>query len=125
VSIKIASTVSGTGRQGNDCGEHGDHTYEQSKRDFDNVDQFLQRGAFIIFDDSAHGTDWGSHRTAREAAKLSRYEVVIACASCHGTATVRLGESSEAGSTGVDHHVSQQHLKRGLISVLQHRLWWG
>ena len=54
----------------------GDHSYEQSMRDFLNVDSHLERGGFIVFDDSADGTDWGAHQTAREAAALERYEVV-------------------------------------------------
>jgi Methyltransferase domain len=54
----------------------GDHSYEQSMRDFENVDRHLQAGGFIVFDDSADGSDWGSNRTAREAARLGRYEVL-------------------------------------------------
>jgi hypothetical protein len=45
----------------------GDHTYEQSMRDFENVDRFLLPGGFIVLDDSADGSEWGSNRTAREA----------------------------------------------------------
>jgi hypothetical protein len=54
----------------------GAHTYEQSWRDFENVDRFLLPGGFIIFDDSADGSDWGSHRAAREAASRPDYELV-------------------------------------------------
>ena len=54
----------------------GDHSYEQSKRDFENVDRYLVPGGFIVFDDSADWTEWGSHRTAREAASLSNYELI-------------------------------------------------
>jgi hypothetical protein len=54
----------------------GDHTYAQSKKDFDNVDRYLDPGGFIVFDDSADGSGWGSNRTAKEAALLPRYEVV-------------------------------------------------
>ena len=54
----------------------GDHTYEQSWRDFENVDRLLLPGGFIIFDDSADGSDWGSNRTAREAAARPDYELV-------------------------------------------------
>ncbi|MGA8755003.1 MAG: class I SAM-dependent methyltransferase [Stellaceae bacterium] len=54
----------------------GTHTYEQSWRDFVNVDRFLLPGGFIIFDDSADGSDFGSHRTAREAASRPDYELV-------------------------------------------------
>jgi hypothetical protein len=54
----------------------GDHSYAQSRLDFENVDRFLVRGGFIIFDDSADWTEWGSLRTAREAAARSDYELV-------------------------------------------------
>jgi methyltransferase family protein len=54
----------------------GAHTYEQSLRDFQNVDRFLEIGGYVIFDDSADGSAWGSHRTATEAAALPRYRLV-------------------------------------------------
>jgi predicted O-methyltransferase YrrM len=60
----------------------GDHSYEQSHKDFVNVDRYLDVGGFIVFDDSAEGavspqgTPWGSAKTAREAAKLARYQVI-------------------------------------------------
>jgi Methyltransferase domain len=54
----------------------GAHTYEQSMRDFRNVDKFLETGGFIIFDDSSDDSDWESNRTAREAAGDSRYKLV-------------------------------------------------
>jgi Methyltransferase domain len=54
----------------------GDHTYQQSWRDFENVDRFLLPGGFIIFDDSADWCDWESKRSAREAASRPDYELV-------------------------------------------------
>jgi hypothetical protein len=54
----------------------GDHSYAQSRKDFENVDRYLVTGGFVIFDDSADWTDWGSHRTAREAALRSNYRLV-------------------------------------------------
>lgn len=55
----------------------GDHTYEQSMRDFQGVDRHLARGGFIVFDNSADGNDlWGCGRTAREAAALPTYQLV-------------------------------------------------
>lgn len=54
----------------------GDHTYEQSWRDFENVDRFLLPGGFIIFDNSADDCDWESKRSAREAASRPDYELV-------------------------------------------------
>jgi len=54
----------------------GAYTYEQSFRDFQNVDRFLEIGGYVIFDDSADGSAWGSHRAATEAAALPRYSLV-------------------------------------------------
>jgi hypothetical protein len=54
----------------------GEHTYEQSRRDFENVDRVLEVHGFIVFDDSADGSGWGSHRTAAEAASRKDYRLV-------------------------------------------------
>jgi hypothetical protein len=40
------------------------------------VDRYLEIGGFIVFDDSADDSDWGSARTAWEASSLPRYELV-------------------------------------------------
>lgn len=49
----------------------GAHTYEQSIRDFRNIDRHLVSGGFIVFDDSADNSDWGSRLSAQEASKAS------------------------------------------------------
>jgi hypothetical protein len=49
----------------------GAHTYEQSMRDFRNIDRHLVSGGFIVFDDSADNSDWGSRLSAQEASKAS------------------------------------------------------
>ncbi|KJS35644.1 MAG: hypothetical protein VR70_15660 [Rhodospirillaceae bacterium BRH_c57] len=54
----------------------GEHSYEASRRDFENVDAALTVGGYIIFDDSADTTDWGCRQTAQEVAALSRYQVI-------------------------------------------------
>jgi len=54
----------------------GDHTYAQSMRDFENIDSHLEVGGFVIFDDSVDYSDWGSHKTAVEAASRSNYSLV-------------------------------------------------
>jgi Methyltransferase domain len=54
----------------------GSHTYEQSTKDFKNVDRYLEPGGFVVFDDSADYYPSGSTCTAQDAAKLSTYEVV-------------------------------------------------
>jgi Methyltransferase domain len=54
----------------------GDHSYQQSKRDFENVDRYLEVGGFIVFDDSADYSGCGSERTAQEASTWKSYELV-------------------------------------------------
>lgn len=54
----------------------GDHSYEQSKRDFENADRYLEVGGFVVFDDSAPLSPFGCKRTAEEAASLPQYEVI-------------------------------------------------
>ena len=54
----------------------GDHSYEQSWRDFENIDRHLVPGGFIVFDNSADWTDWGSHHAAKKAARLPNYELI-------------------------------------------------
>lgn len=54
----------------------GNHTYEQSKKDFDNVDRYLEIGGFVIFDDSSISSPFGCKQTAEEAANLDRYECI-------------------------------------------------
>jgi len=54
----------------------GDHSYEQSWRDFENIDRHLVPGGFIVFDDSADWTDWGSHYAAKKAAGFPNYELI-------------------------------------------------
>jgi Methyltransferase domain len=54
----------------------GDHSYEQSLRDFQNIDRYLEVGGFVVFDDSMDESPWQCARTAREAAKRSDYRFV-------------------------------------------------
>lgn len=55
----------------------GNHTYEYAKKDFQNVDKYLKLGGFILFDDSADGSDWGVCKVIDEIKKLGRYEVLV------------------------------------------------
>jgi hypothetical protein len=41
-----------------------------------NVSRRLIGGGFIVFDDSADGSDWDSRLTAQEAAKHPDYELI-------------------------------------------------
>jgi hypothetical protein len=54
----------------------GNHLYDFAKRDFENVDKLLVEGGFILFDDSADYTHWGSKTVAQEAVKSGRYKIV-------------------------------------------------
>jgi len=55
----------------------GNHTYEYSKRDFENTDKYLEPGGFVLFDDSADSSDWEVKKVIKEVKKTGRYEVVI------------------------------------------------
>ncbi len=55
----------------------GNHEYEFAKRDFINVDKHLIKGGFILFDDSADYTSWGSKRVAQECVKSGKYKIVF------------------------------------------------
>jgi len=55
----------------------GNHTYEFAKRDFENVDKYLEPGGFILFDDSSSNSIFGLHRLMLELEKEGNYEVVI------------------------------------------------
>jgi hypothetical protein len=57
------------------CYIDGDHAYETAKRDFEDADEFLERGGFILFDDSADGTRWEVARVRDEVLASGRYEV--------------------------------------------------
>ncbi|MDR1275617.1 MAG: class I SAM-dependent methyltransferase [Candidatus Accumulibacter sp.] len=56
----------------------GNHSYENAKRDFENVDSILETGGFILFDDSADSSEWEVRRVISELKRGSRYEVVAA-----------------------------------------------
>jgi predicted O-methyltransferase YrrM len=59
------------------CFIDGNHTYEFAKRDYENTDAFLEPGGFILFDDSADGSDWGVCRVVREVRASGKYDLVI------------------------------------------------
>ena len=54
----------------------GNHVYDFAKRDFENVDKILIQGGYILFDDSADYTNWGSKRVAQEAVKSGKYKII-------------------------------------------------
>ncbi|HEY8666463.1 MAG TPA: class I SAM-dependent methyltransferase [Tepidisphaeraceae bacterium] len=55
----------------------GNHSYDYALRDFENVDEFLEPGGFILFDDSADGSKFEVGEVAKEVAAGSTYEVVM------------------------------------------------
>lgn len=59
------------------CYIDGAHTYDQSKRDFENCDRHLVKGGFILFDDSADGTEWEVCQLVKEIAQGGEYELVM------------------------------------------------
>ena len=59
------------------CYIDGNHTYNAAKRDFENCDEFLQRGGFVLFDDSADTSDWEVCRVITEIKRAGAYEVVV------------------------------------------------
>ncbi|MCL5287189.1 MAG: class I SAM-dependent methyltransferase [Acidobacteria bacterium] len=58
------------------CYVDGNHSYEFAKRDFQNCNEFLEPGGFLLFDDSAEGLGFeGVTRVAREAIATQGYGV--------------------------------------------------
>ncbi len=55
----------------------GNHSYDYCKRDFENVDRYLDTGGFILFDDSSDGSSFESALFMKEVLKNRRYELVI------------------------------------------------
>jgi hypothetical protein len=58
------------------CYIDGSHRYEFARRDFENTDQFLVSGGFILFDDSADGSGWDVCKVVQEVLALGAYELV-------------------------------------------------
>ncbi len=55
----------------------GNHTYEFTKRDFQNTDKYLEKGGFILFDDSSDNDKFGSAQFVKELLTNPNYELVI------------------------------------------------
>ncbi|MGP8217167.1 MAG: class I SAM-dependent methyltransferase [Bacteroidia bacterium] len=55
----------------------GNHTYEYAKRDFENVDKYLEPGGFILFDDSADNSHWEVCKVISEIKESGKYEIII------------------------------------------------
>lgn len=55
----------------------GNHQYEFVKRDFQNLNDFMMKGGFIFFDDSADHYRFGSSALMKEIRKRRDYELVM------------------------------------------------
>jgi hypothetical protein len=55
----------------------GNHNYEFVKRDFEHVNEFLVKGGFIFFDDSAAHIETGVREIVKEVKKRNDYELVV------------------------------------------------
>jgi hypothetical protein len=58
------------------CYIDGNHSYEYAKRDFEHCDEVLERGGFVLFDDSGDGSGWEVCRVVAEVVASGRYEVI-------------------------------------------------
>ncbi|HEX8475894.1 MAG TPA: class I SAM-dependent methyltransferase [Pyrinomonadaceae bacterium] len=57
------------------CYIDGNHSYEFARRDYENADEFLERGGFILFDDSADSSTWEVKRVIEEVKASGKYDV--------------------------------------------------
>lgn len=58
------------------CYIDGNHSYDFARRDFENADKHLERGGFLLFDDSADGSGWEVCRVVQEVLRTGRYDLV-------------------------------------------------
>lgn len=58
------------------CYIDGNHSYEFVKRDFENCDSYLERGGFVLFDDSSDDSHWGVCKVLREVRDAGQYELI-------------------------------------------------
>ena len=59
------------------CYIDGNHTYEFAVRDFNNVDQYLESGGYVLFDDSSDVDSFGLTRLMKEIKNNKKYELVM------------------------------------------------
>ena len=58
------------------CYIDGNHSYECARRDFENCDRFLEKGGFILFDDSADGSEWEVRKVVQEVIGTRHYDLI-------------------------------------------------
>ena len=62
------------------CFIDGNHSYENTRRDFENTDRFLVRGGFILFDDSADDSPWlDVRKVVGQVLASGNYQLVRKC----------------------------------------------
>ncbi len=59
------------------CYIDGNHKYEFTKRDFDNVDKYLELGGFVLFDDSSDTDPFGLTRLMKDICLNKKYKLVM------------------------------------------------
>ena len=59
------------------CYIDGNHTYEFAKRDFDNANENLVWGGFVMFDDSSDNDPFGLTKLMREITNRSDYKLIL------------------------------------------------
>jgi len=64
------------------CYIDGNHTYDFARRDFENANEFLVSGGFILFDDSAKGSGWQVCKVVEEVENAGDYELVVRNPNC-------------------------------------------
>jgi hypothetical protein len=58
------------------CYIDGNHSYAFARRDFENCDRFLEKGGFILFDDSADGSEWEVCKVVQEVVETRHYDLI-------------------------------------------------
>lgn len=59
------------------CFIDGDHRYEQAKKDWKNLDKFLESGGFVLLDDSGDHISGSRNQLARDLKQHNGYEFVL------------------------------------------------
>ena len=59
------------------CYIDGNHTYDFAKRDFENLDPYLELGGLVLFDDSSDLDTFGLTRLMKEIKRNKKYELVM------------------------------------------------
>ncbi|WP_299136645.1 class I SAM-dependent methyltransferase [uncultured Tenacibaculum sp.] len=58
------------------CYIDGDHSYEQTKNDFDNVNKLLLKNGYVLIDDSAKHMKFGSAKFINDIKKNNNFKIV-------------------------------------------------